>query len=104
MQLTVRTENKSSAVAEVGDRLATMHRPKSRGCCAPFRWQAAGFLSNTMLLGPKPISVPSGIQIHPAVWPQWTWAETWGLLCYFPWGAGSPSKHNIAGDEAYLRT
>jgi len=25
-----------------------------------------------------PTSVPSGILIHPAVWPQQTWAENWG--------------------------
>ena len=27
---------------------------------------------NTMLPGTKPTSVPSGILIHPAVWPQYT--------------------------------
>ena len=39
-------------------------------------------------------SVPSGIVIHPAIWPQWPWAEKCGsaVLCRFPWGAGSPSK------------
>jgi len=29
--------------------------------------------------GPRPTSVPSGILIHPAVWPQKTCAENWGL-------------------------
>ena len=35
--------------------------------------------------GARPTSVPSGIIIHPAVWPQQTWAENWGELCPF-WG------------------
>jgi len=30
----------------------------------------AGFPSNTLSPGPRPSSVPSGIFIHPAVWPQ----------------------------------
>jgi len=34
--------------------------------------------------------LPSGIFIHPDVWPQQTWAENW-RLCLFG-GAGSPSK------------
>jgi len=33
--------------------------------------------------------IPSGILIHPAVWPQQTWAEKWGLLCPFFLGGGS---------------
>jgi len=40
--------------------------------------KGAGFRSNTMSTGPKSTSVPSGILIHPAVWPQQTWAENWG--------------------------
>jgi len=28
--------------------------------------------SNTMSLGPRPTSIPSGIVIHPTVWPQYT--------------------------------
>jgi len=30
--------------------------------------------------GPRPTSMPRAILIHPAVWPQWTWAENWGAL------------------------
>jgi len=37
-------------------------------------------------------SVPSGIVIHPAVWPQQTWAENWGLCPFEGRGAGYP--HN----------
>jgi len=35
--------------------------------------------------GPRPTSIVSGILIHPAVWPQRTWTENWGL-CPFWWG------------------
>ena len=56
------------------------HGPKSEGsCCAPFRG-AAGSSSDTMSLGPRPTSVPSGILTHPAVWPQRTWAEIGPLI------------------------
>jgi len=48
---------------------------------------------NTMWPALRPIAVPSGILIHPAVWPQQTWAENWGaaVLPHFG-GAGSPSN------------
>jgi len=110
--------NKSSAVAEMGDRGHNRHGPKRRGgCCTPFAggqlgpcltqcclgqgllpyqvafssiqlfgqnrhgpkigWGLCPFLlggagspSNTKSPGPRPTSVPSGILIHPAVWPQ----------------------------------
>jgi len=32
---------------------------------------------------PRPTSIPSGILIHPAVWPQYTWAEKWGCCTPF---------------------
>jgi len=44
---------------------------KVGGCWAPFRG-GAGSPSNTMWPGPRPTSVPSGILIHPTVWPQYT--------------------------------
>jgi len=40
--------------------------------------RGAGSLSNTKLPGLRPISIPSGILIHPAIWPQQIWAENWG--------------------------
>jgi len=56
----------------MGDRLATIDMGrKLRGCCARFcggSWSS----SNTMSPGPRPTSVPSGILIQPAVWPQYT--------------------------------
>jgi len=29
------------------------------------------------------VDVPSGILIHPAIWPQYTWAENWGAVPLF---------------------
>ena len=54
--------NKRSAVAETGDPLATIKM-------CPFfgGGGGAGSPSNTMLSGPRPSSVPSGILIHPAL-------------------------------------
>jgi len=34
--------------------------------------------SNPTWLGPRPTFVPSGIVIHPVVWPQYTWAKDRG--------------------------
>jgi len=62
---------KSSAVAEMGDRLSTTDTGrKVGGGCAPFRGEGVVFPSNTMWPGPRPTCVPSGILVHPAVWPQ----------------------------------
>jgi len=59
--------DKSSAVAEMGDRLATVDMGrKVEGCCVPFRGEA-GSPSNTMLCGPRPAYLPSFIVIHPTV-------------------------------------
>ena len=42
--------------------------------CAPLFRERRGAASpsNTMWPGPRPTSVPSGISIHPTVWPQYT--------------------------------
>jgi len=65
--------NKISAVAEMGDRLATinMGRKVGRGCCERC-WVPSGSPSNKMWPGLRPTSLPSGILIHPTVWPQYT--------------------------------
>ena len=49
--------NKSSAVAEMGDRGHNRHGPKrgAGGCCAPFA--GAGTPSSTMWAGPRSTSV-----------------------------------------------
>ena len=68
-QLCVILFNKSSAVAEMGDRDNNRYGPKrGGGCYAPLT--EAGTPSNTMWPGPRPISMPSAIMIHPAVLPQ----------------------------------
>jgi len=43
----------------------------------------AGSPSNIMSLGLRPVSVASGILIHPPVWPQQTWAEKCGAVVPF---------------------
>ena len=61
----VQYNNKCSAVAKMGDRLAT-----NLGAVSLFLGGGVGSLSNTMSPGPRPTSVPSSILMHPAVWPQ----------------------------------
>ena len=42
-------------------------------------WGSGGWVPiNTMWPGPRPTSIPSGISIHLAIWPQQPWAENWG--------------------------
>ena len=60
---------KSSAVAQMGDRGHNRHGPKRGALFCPFHG-GAGFPSNTMWPGPRSTFVPSGVFIHPAVWPQ----------------------------------
>ena len=68
----ISTVNKSSAVAEMGDRLATIDEGRKVGAAVPLSLGGAGYPSNTMWPGPSPTSVPSGIVIRPTVWPQYT--------------------------------
>jgi len=55
-----------------------VHGPKLGGD-VPFFWGGAGSPSNTKSPGPRHTSIPSGILVHPAVWPQRTLTENWGL-------------------------
>jgi len=64
--------NKSSAVAEMGDRLATIDMAQKVGTAVPLSMWELQSPSNTMSSRPRPTSVPSGILIHPTVWPQYT--------------------------------
>ena len=59
------------------------------GLCPPF-WGVDGSPSNTVSPRPRLTSLPSVISIHPAVWPQQTWAENWGLCCF---GGGELDVH-----------
>jgi len=95
---------KSSAVAEMGDRGHNRHGPKRRGAAVPIS-RGAGSPSNTMWPGPRSTSVPGGVFIHPAVWPQYTWPKIgWGAVPFF-WGRSwIPIEQKVAWAEAYLRT
>jgi len=57
--------DKSSAVAEMGDRLATIGIGRKWGGAAVRGWVPTGSPSNTMWPEPRPTSLPSGILIHP---------------------------------------
>jgi len=60
---------------------------KFGGGLCPFFWGGAGSPSSTKSPGPRPTSKPSGILVHPAVWPQQALAENWGVgLCPFRGG------------------
>jgi len=77
----VSEKNKSPAVAEMGDRLATIDMGRKQGALlCPFPREGSWAPSNTMCRGPRSTSVPSVILIRPAVWRQQTLAKNWGLL------------------------
>jgi len=59
--------NKSSSVAEMGDRGHNRHGPKREGVLLS---RGGGSPYNTVAYRPRPTSVPSGILMHLAVWPQ----------------------------------
>ena len=88
----------------MGDRLATIDMGRKLGCF-PFWEGEARPPSNTMSPWPRPSSVRSGILIHPAVWPQQTWAENGvGDCAPLGRGAGFPSHTMWPGPaESYLR-
>jgi len=67
------------------------HGPKlGGGAVPPFLWKGAATPSNTMSPGPRPTSVPSGILIHSAIWPQQTWGKI-GVCA--PFGEGKLGPH-----------
>jgi len=74
-------------------RSATMDMGQKQGREAPplFGEGGAGSPSNTKSPRLSPTSIPSGILIHPTIWPQQIWAENW-RLCPFGGGVGSPSN------------
>jgi len=84
--------NKCSAVAEMGDHLAIIDMGQKLGT-VPLSGGGAGSPSNTMWPALMPASLPRGILIHPAVWPQQTRAENRGEEAVPLWGrgGGSPS-------------
>ena len=82
---------KSSTVAEMGDRLATIDRKEVGGVAVTLSG-GGGSPSNTMWPARRPTSVPSGILIYSAVWPKQIRAENWEVLCPFLGGAETPSN------------
>jgi len=60
----------SSAVTQMGDRLATIDMGRKWGRAAVGGWVPTGSPSNIMWPGPRHTSLPSGIFIHPTVWSQ----------------------------------
>ena len=59
------------AVAEMGNRLATIDMGRKKGAPLPFEGEL-GSPSNIMWPEPRYTSLPSGSLIHPIVWPQHT--------------------------------
>ena len=94
--------SKCLALAEIGDRLATidMGRKWERGLCLLSGGARAP--SNTMPAGPRPTSVPSGILIHPTILQQQTWVENLGGLCPFFWGGLVPHLTQCGLGKWYL--
>ena len=96
--------NKSSAVAEMGDRSHNRHGLKRGGLLCPFR--EAGTPSNTMWPGPRPTSMPSAILIHNRHGPK-----IWGLRPFFGGRGWVPiyldtlsSKHNLCHAGSSMHT
>jgi len=59
--------------------------------------------SNTKSPRLRPTSIPSGILMHAAIWPQQIWAENWvGAVPLWRRGSWVPIKHNVARAETYL--
>jgi len=54
----------------MGDRLATINMGRKLGAVSVLAGGRARSPCSTMQPGPRPTIVPSGILIHPAVWPQ----------------------------------
>ena len=82
----------------MGDRLATIDMGRKLAA-VPFG--GSGSLSNTMWPGPWSTSIPSGILIHPAVWPQYIGRKLGAAVPppRFGRGAGSPSNTMSPGSS-----
>ena len=64
------------------------HPPKSVEAAVPLSVGGAGSPSNTMSPELRPTSVPCGILIHLAFWPQYTSAKKWGAAVPLSGGWG----------------
>ena len=72
LQFRYHSENKNPAVAEMGDRFATIDMARKVGASVLLYVGGARSLSNVMSHGPMSTSAPSGFLIHPTVWSQYT--------------------------------
>jgi len=90
------TSAQQSAVAEMGDRLATIDTGRKLGAVPALFLGGGGVGSPCNTVWPGPIFVPSGvlILIHLAIWPQQTWAKNWGGAVHVPHGGGAGSASN----------
>jgi len=70
-QCIIQSDNKSSAVAGMGDGLATIDMGRKPGADVP-PFRESWVPSNTTWPGPRPTFIPSRTSIHPTVWPQYT--------------------------------
>jgi len=68
------------------------HGPKIGWDGCAFFLEVTGCPSNTKSPEPRPTPIPSGILVHPAIWPQRIITENWGLCPFSGGGAGSPSN------------
>jgi len=90
LPLSENIKNKSSAVAERGDRLATIVIwPNSGGGAAVPLSVGAGGASPSNVAWAEAYLLTSGILIHPVVWLRYTWAEKWGTTVPFRGGSSS---------------
>jgi len=87
---------KSSAVAEMGDRVHNRHRPRIWGAAVPVS-RRAGTPSNTMWPGPRPTTIPSAILVHPVLGHNGHWPKIGGLCPFREGEAGSPSNTKSPG-------
>jgi len=82
-------------------RLATIDMGrKLGGGCAPLGREGGSPSNNVARAEAYPL--PSGILIHPAVWPQQTWAKNWGLCPFWGGRAGSPSEKNLYSNNFFV--
>jgi len=67
---------------DASSHLTTINMGRKLGAVPTFLGRGAGSPSSTMWPGPRPASMPNVILIHPAVWPQYPWAENWGCVLF----------------------
>jgi len=74
------TSKISTSTLKIGEGLRPLF---GEGARSPLKTKSPGLRSTF---------IPSGILIHPAIWPQQIWAKNWGLCPFVGRGAGSSSN------------